>query len=84
LQDRDARPEQSSSVRSLTGILTARRASDLPQDGRVRERLTALATRLEAIALRIRTLGLVRAAEDLAQISAELRKLSVSEPGQSP
>jgi hypothetical protein len=38
-----------------------------------------LATRLEAIALRIRTLGLVRAAEDLSQVSAELRKLSVAD-----
>jgi hypothetical protein len=42
---------------------------------RVQERLTHLASRLEAIALRIRTLGLVRAAEDLAKVSAELRRL---------
>ena len=46
--------------------------------------MAALATRLEAIALRIRTLGLVRAAEDLVHVSAELRKLSVGEPERSP
>jgi len=34
---------------------------------------------LEAIALRIRTLGLVRAAEDLAKVSAELRRLCGTE-----
>jgi hypothetical protein len=50
----------------------------------VRERLAALAARLEAIALQIRTLGLVRAAEDLSQVSAELRKLSGGEPDRSP
>jgi hypothetical protein len=84
LQDREPGAEQSSSVRSPTGILNARGASDLPQDDRVREKLAALATRLEAIALRIRTLGLVRAAEDLVHVSAELRKLSVGEPERSP
>ena len=42
---------------------------------RVQERLTALASRLEAITLRIRTLGLTRAAEDLKKLSLELRCL---------
>jgi len=42
---------------------------------RVQERLTALASRLEAITLRIRTLGLARAAEDLKKLSLELRCL---------
>jgi hypothetical protein len=41
----------------------------------VQDSLTHLASRLEAIALRIRTLGLVRAAEDLSKVSAELRRL---------
>lgn len=45
----------------------------------MQERLTHLASRLEAIALRIRTLGLVRAAEDLAKVSAELRRLCKAE-----
>jgi hypothetical protein len=45
----------------------------------VQERLTALAMRLEAIASRIRTIGLTRAAEDLAKISAELRRLGADE-----
>ncbi|HEV3030405.1 MAG TPA: hypothetical protein VG319_02125 [Polyangia bacterium] len=50
----------------------------------MQERLTHLASRLEAIALRIRTLGLMRAAEDLAKVSAELRRLckaGSNEPG---
>jgi hypothetical protein len=46
----------------------------------VQERLTHLASRLEAIALRIRTLGLVRAAEDLAKVSAELRRRCKAQP----
>jgi hypothetical protein len=51
----------------------------------MQERLTALASRLEAIALRIRTLGLVRAAEDLSKVSAELRLLcSGEEPAPRP
>jgi hypothetical protein len=41
----------------------------------VQERLTALASRLEAITLRIRTIGLTRAAEDLKKLSLELRCL---------
>ena len=44
-------------------------------DLRVQEKLTALASRLEAITLRIRTLGLTRAAEDLTKLSLELRCL---------
>jgi hypothetical protein len=50
------------------------------QDDRVQERLTAPATRLEVIALRTRTLGLVRAAEDLSKVSAELRRLCDGAP----
>ena len=45
----------------------------------VQERLAALAHRLEAIALRIRTLGLLRTAEDLAKVSAERRRLGEPE-----
>jgi hypothetical protein len=45
----------------------------------VKERLADLAGRLEVIAGRIRTLGLVRAAEDLAAVSAELRRLCGTE-----
>ena len=65
------------------GVLSVPSASVLPQNARVRERLTALATRLEVIAQQIRTLGLVRAAEDLSQVSAEIRKLSVGDDDQS-
>jgi hypothetical protein len=45
----------------------------------VKERLIDLAGRLEVIAGRIRTIGLVRAAEDLAAVSAELRRLCAGE-----
>jgi hypothetical protein len=38
-------------------------------------RLAALETRLDSIALRIRTLGLARAADDLTCVAAELRRL---------
>ena len=48
----------------------------LVQSALVQDRLAALATRLEAIARRIRTLGLLRTAEDLSKVSAELRGLS--------
>lgn len=40
-----------------------------------RPRLIDLASRLEVISHRIRTLGLVRAAEDLASVGAELRRI---------
>jgi hypothetical protein len=43
----------------------------------VPDRLAALATQVEAITLRIRTLGLSRAAEDLGKVSSELRRLGV-------
>jgi hypothetical protein len=42
-------------------------------------RLGDLASRLDVIAHRIRTLGLVRAAEDLVSISAELRRLGLGQ-----
>jgi hypothetical protein len=45
-------------------------------NGHVQESLTTLAERLEAVTLRIRTLGLSRAAEDLRGVSTELRRLA--------
>jgi hypothetical protein len=42
----------------------------------VQDALTSLASRIEAITRRIRTLGLSRAAEDLAKVSTELRRLA--------
>ena len=42
----------------------------------MQESLTTLAERLEAVTLRIRTLGLSRAAEDLRGVSTELRRLA--------
>jgi hypothetical protein len=47
----------------------------LAEPDAVAETLSALASRLEAIAARIRMLGLLRAAEDLGKVSAELRRL---------
>jgi hypothetical protein len=47
--------------------------------GHARPRLVDLASRLEVISHRIRMLGLVRAAEDLASVGAELRRI-----GQAP
>ena len=48
------------------------------------QRLGPLALRLDTIANRLHTLGLVRAAEDLRQIAVELRRLlgehAVGEP----
>jgi hypothetical protein len=41
----------------------------------VQEKLAALERQLDAISLRLRTLGLGRAAEDLGKVSAELHKL---------
>ncbi|HVU52139.1 MAG TPA: hypothetical protein VHL80_15680 [Polyangia bacterium] len=76
MQEHVARAERSSSVRSPMDVSGAQGSSPLAQNAQVREKLTALAARLEAIALRIRTIGLVRAAEDLSYVSAELRKLT--------
>jgi hypothetical protein len=45
------------------------------QNRLVPERLAALAVQVEAITRRIRTLGLSRTAEDLHQVSSELRRL---------
>ena len=42
----------------------------------MQDSLTTLADRLEAVTLRIRTLGLSRAAEDLRGVSTELRRLA--------
>lgn len=42
----------------------------------MQDSLTALAARLEAVTLRIQTLGLVRAAEDLRKVATELRRLA--------
>jgi hypothetical protein len=44
----------------------------------VQDKLAALETQLEAIALRIGTLGLTRAADDLRKVSAELGRLRAS------
>jgi hypothetical protein len=41
----------------------------------VQERLAALVTLLEAVTVRVRTLGLARTAEDLAKVTSELRRL---------
>jgi hypothetical protein len=41
----------------------------------VQDRLSTLASQLEAITLRIRAVGLARAADDLVKVSAELRRL---------
>jgi hypothetical protein len=42
----------------------------------VQDSLTVLADRLEAVTLRIQTLGLARAAEDLRKVATELRRLA--------
>jgi hypothetical protein len=44
----------------------------------VQDTLTALAERLEAVTLRIRTIGLCRAADDLRKVSTELRRLALA------
>ncbi|HVX96690.1 MAG TPA: hypothetical protein VHK47_17365 [Polyangia bacterium] len=47
----------------------------LVRTSHARPRLVDLASRLEVISHRIRMLGLVRAAEDLANVGAELRRI---------
>jgi hypothetical protein len=49
----------------------------------VQEKLGTLATQLDAIIRRIRTLGLSRAADDLVRVSAELRALRLALPSRT-
>jgi hypothetical protein len=63
--------------------ISTNRSDLFRQNARVRERLIDLAGHLDVIARRIRTLGLVRAAEDLAKVASELRRLGAGEAQRS-
>ena len=46
-------------------------------NARVQEKLAALVTLLEAVTVRVKTLGLSRTAEDLHRVTLELRSMGI-------